>query len=554
MLTHLSIRNIVLIDRLELQFNGGLTVFTGETGAGKSILLDALGLALGHRADFSLIRKGANKASVTAQFDIHPDHPLWDMLITIDIDRDEDLIFRRLLRDDGKSSAYINDRLVSVGLLKQCSAQLIEIQGQFEGHGLLDVSTHINLIDRAAGHDKQLDKLRQNWHSLQTARDKLTAEREAQAKAREDEDWLRDAVGQLDQLDAKIGEENQLAQDHTRHLHSARITQSLQQALEMISGEGNALSNAARAQNLLERQSEVAGGLLDEAIAALNRAMTELNEAEAQITEAGHINEGNPEHLTALEERLHNLRAMARKHQIETDELPALQEKLTSRLAALDDGGDRLNQLVANEQHAYCDYCALADKLSENRQKTAKKLDQAMISELPPLKLEHAEFKTLFNKLDEPLWSEKGWDKVRFTANTNQGMAIGALDKIASGGELARFLLALKVVLAGNELPKTLIFDEVDSGVGGAVASAVGSRLARLGQYTQTIVVTHSPQVAGKGNNHLKLSKQESENGTVSTVTTLNGEARTEEIARMLSADKITVEARAAARNLLEPS
>jgi len=322
----------------------------------------------------------------------------------------------------------------------------------------------------------------------------------------------------------------------------------------MISGEGNALSNAARAQNLLERQSEVAGGLLDEAIAALNRAMTELNEAEAQITEAGHINEGNPEHLTALEERLHNLRAMARKHQIETDELPALQEKLTSRLAALDDGGDRLNQLVANEQHAYCDYCALADKLSENRQKTAKKLDQAMISELPPLKLEHAEFKTLFNKLDEPLWSEKGWDKVRFTANTNQGMAIGALDKIASGGELARFLLALKVVLAGNELPKTLIFDEVDSGVGGAVASAVGSRLARLGQYTQTIVVTHSPQVAGKGNNHLKLSKQESENGTVSTVTTLNGEARTEEIARMLSADKITVEARAAARNLLEPS
>jgi DNA repair protein RecN (Recombination protein N) len=551
MLVHLSITNIVLIERLSLDVSEGLTVMTGETGAGKSILLDALGLVLGSRANFDLIRAGTDKAQVTASFDLPNSHPVRAVLDEADIDASEMIVFRRQLRSDGKSSAHINDQPVSLTLLRQCGDMLVEIQGQFEGRGLLDTDSHLGLIDRAAGHQEDIQTLTAAWSELKQARDARIQATEDLARAREEEDWLRDAVQQLDQLGAEPDEERRLEEERGMHAHAARIADALQQADGLLSGESGAGLQTARALSLLDRQLDVAAESLTPTIEALSRAAAELEEAEAQLRDAGRSLNGNPERLSEIEERLHSLRAQARKHQVTVNDLPELHQSLQNRLAAMDDQSGFLAALAEAETAAYNHYCSFATKVSDARAKSAALIDAAVMSELPPLKLEAAYFKTDLTRLDEAKWGALGWDKCRFEASTNPGMSAGPIDRIASGGELARFLLALKVALSGNEPPKTLIFDEVDSGVGGAVAAAVGARLSRLGEKMQTLVITHSPQVAGKGHVHLRIAKKQAESGIVSYTEPLMRDARVEEIARMISGDVVTSEARAAAINLL---
>ena len=554
MLSRLSIRNVVLIEALDIEFQSGLTVLTGETGAGKSILLDALGLALGSRADFGLIRNEADRASVTAEFEIEAGHPVWDVLSEIGIDRADSLILRRQLRSDGKSPAHINDEAVSVNLLRQIGDMLVEIQGQFEGRGLLDPTTYLPLIDRAAGHQDALSTTARLWAELKAARAELEQMTDRLAHAREEEDWLRDAVEQLDMLAPASGEEDQLAAERQRHMHSTRIAEALQQAHVMLSDEDGISHMAGRAQAILERQAEVAAGALDPAIEALDRAVSELSEAESLLTEIGEQLDGDPNRLAEIDERLHQIRTQARKHKIEADELPALHETLIAQLAEMDDQSGALARLRQAEQDCLTAFKAQAEHLSAQRRQVAERLDQAVMAELPPLKLEAAAFHTDIQTLTDDRWSATGWDRVSFQARTNPGMPAGPIDKIASGGELARFLLALKVVLSENEPPKTLIFDEVDSGVGGAVAAAVGARLARLGQKMQTLVITHSPQVAGNGNQHLKIAKYQTGDQVISSTASLSQVERREEIARMLSGDQITEAARSAAAQLLGDS
>jgi DNA repair protein RecN (Recombination protein N) len=428
---------------------------------------------------------------------------------------------------------------------------LVEIQGQFEGRGLLDTDSHLGLIDRAAGHQEDIQTLTAAWSELKQARDARIQATEDLARAREEEDWLRDAVQQLDQLGAEPDEERRLEEERGMHAHAARIADALQQADGLLSGESGAGLQTARALSLLERQLDVAAGSLTPTIEALSRAAAELEEAEAQLRDAGRSLNGNPERLSEIEERLHSLRAQARKHQVTVNDLPELHHSLQNRLAAMDDQSGFLAALAEAETAAYNHYCSFATKVSDARAKSAALLDAAVMSELPPLKLEAAYFKTDLTRLDEAKWGALGWDKCRFEASTNPGMSTGPIDRIASGGELARFLLALKVALSGNEPPKTLIFDEVDSGVGGAVAAAVGARLSRLGEEMQTLVITHSPQVAGKGHVHLRIAKKQAESGIVSYTEPLMRDARVEEIARMISGDVVTSEARAAAINLL---
>ena len=552
MLTSLTVSNIVLIERLTLSFDGGLTVLTGETGAGKSILLDALGLALGSRADFRLIRDGADTAHVSAVFHPPQDHPVWERLAETDIPRDTELILRRRLKSDGKSSASINDVPVSATLLREVGDALVEIQGQFEGRGLLDTSTHITLLDRAAGHADILEKLRSGWDNwLQAQRNLAQAKRDLE-KARAEEEWLRDAVEQLDLLAPRAGEEDELSSERERLANVGRIGESLNAADDALFGDSGAQSSLGRALAALEKTAPLAGGILDEAKAALERADAELSEAGAAIGGAGHALESDPARLQTVDDRLHELRQQARKHDCTPDELADTHARLAASLAGIEDSAGALAALADNERQWRDYYRKIADVVAANRIKAAAVLDQAVSAELPPLKLEGATFTTAISNLPPEQFGPLGTQQVRFEASTNKGMKSGPIDRIASGGELARFLLALKVSLEGDEAPRTLIFDEVDSGVGGAVAAAVGERLARLGQSTQALVVTHSPQVAAKGNIHMKIAKTATDSGVFSGTEALDKDARTEEIARMLAGEEITAEARAAAVALLE--
>ena len=552
MLTSLTVSNIVLIERLTLSFDGGLTVLTGETGAGKSILLDALGLALGSRADFRLIRDGADTAHVSAVFHPPQDHPVWERLAETDIPRDTELILRRRLKSDGKSSASINDVPVSATLLREVGDALVEIQGQFEGRGLLDTSTHITLLDRAAGHADILEKLRSGWDNwLQAQRNLAQAKRDLE-KARAEEEWLRDAVEQLDLLAPRAGEEDELSSERERLANVGRIGESLNAADDALFGDSGAQSSLGRALAALEKTAPLAGGILDEAKAALERADAELSEAGAAIGGAGHALESDPARLQTVDDRLHELRQQARKHDCTPDELADTHARLAASLAGIEDSAGALAALADNERQWRDYYRKIADVVAANRIKAAAVLDQALSAELPPLKLEGATFTTAISNLPPEQFGPLGTQQVRFEASTNKGMKSGPIDRIASGGELARFLLALKVSLEGDEAPRTLIFDEVDSGVGGAVAAAVGERLARLGQSTQALVVTHSPQVAAKGDIHMKIAKTATDSGVFSGTEALDKDARTEEIARMLAGEEITAEARAAAVALLE--
>jgi DNA repair protein RecN (Recombination protein N) len=553
MLASLTIRDVVLIDRLELGFRPGLCVLTGETGAGKSILLDALGLALGMRAESGLVREGAGQAVVTAEFVLPAGHPARQILAEQGLDSagEDALVLRRVLAGDGRSRAFVNDQPASVGLLRQLGELLVEIEGQFAQRGLLDAATHRESLDVHGNHAGDLAALRAAWRDWRGARDARQEAEERLARARADEAYLRHALDELDALKPETGEELRLAESRSFLQQRERLGETLEAALLELAGDRGAERAVNAALRPLERLREKAGERLDPAVSALERAATELREAIAQVETA--LRDLGPagQSLEQLEERLFALRALARKHNVTVDALAPLREEIAAKVAALDDSGGELKKLKRREAETRNDYIAIAGKLGERRRAQAKALDVAVAKELKPLKLDKARFETVVTALPEAEWNEGGAERVHFEVQTNPGAPPGPLAKIASGGELARFLLALKVVLARGLSARTLVFDEVDSGIGGAVAAAVGERLHRLGASLQVLVVTHSPQVAAKGTHHWRVAKRQAASRTLTTVAELSAAERQEEIARMLSGSTITAEARAAAASLM---
>lgn len=559
MLTALAIRDVVLIDRLDLGFEIGLSVLTGETGAGKSILLDALGLALGARADSGLVRHGSTQASVTAEFDLAPDHPIDGALTEAGLDpREGPLILRRVITADGRSRAYVNDQPTSVGLLRQLGDGLVEVQGQFDQRGLMDPSTHRTTLDAFAGLSKQVAAVSDAWTAWRHAAETLRQAEAELARARVDEAWLRHAVAEFDTLAPEVGEETRLVDTRTMLASAEAVLEAMNAAAEALSGDGRTNAEAGadmaltHAQRALERVADKAGHRLAPALAALDRATAEVQDAIAEISSAAGDVEADSGRLGEIDDRLHAIRDLARKHNVEPEALSETHRHLADRLAALDSHGGNLAALVKAERTAHHAYEVNASALSVARAKAAKRLDKVLNAELPPLKLEKAGFETLVERLTEERWGPSGMDLVAFRVSTNPGTPPGPLAKIASGGELSRFLLALKVVLAEANPVPTLVFDEVDAGVGGAVAAAVGDRLVRLAGRLQILVVTHSPQVAAQGAHHWHVAKQETGESVATRVTALDSATRREEIARMLSGAAVTAEARAAARSLLD--
>ncbi|MFD2264282.1 DNA repair protein RecN [Lacibacterium aquatile] len=550
MLLRLGIRDVVLIDRLDLDFGSGLSVLTGETGAGKSILLDALGLALGARADSGLVRAGATQAVVTAAFEIPDTHPAWALLAENGLEREDELILRRTLSADGRSRATVNDQAISVGLLRQLGALLVEIQGQFDGHALMDSGTHRGILDAYGDLTSLVTASRATWREWAGVREAKRVAAEQLARVKAQEEYLRHVVGELDKLDPQEGEESELSATRARLQSREKLLGTLNNALSALAEEDGAEAKVASATRLLSRAGSDAGDL-DPILASLDRASSELADATetlARLLRDDGYSEGQ---LERLEDRLFALRAAARKHQVTGDELPALYQRLKEELAAVDNGEAGLKKLEASEAETRKAYLAAAEALSSARKASVLKLDAAVMAELPPLKLDRARFTTQVAKLPDNNWGPDGIDDVAFLIATNPGSNPGPLGKIASGGELSRFLLALKVVLAGVAPVPTLVFDEVDSGIGGATAAAVGERLARLGKDLQLLVITHSPQVAALGDAHLNVVKSTAEAGVSTTVLQLTTDQRREEIARMLSGSSITDEARAAASKLI---
>ena len=552
MLTELSIRDVVLIEALDLGFGPGLGVLTGETGAGKSILLDALGLALGGRGDSGLVRHGAAQAVVTATFD--PPAPGTPLMALLDengltIDAGEPLIIRRIVKADGGSRGFVNDQPASAGLLREMAPHLVEIHGQHDERGLLNPRGHRALLD-IFGRTEPAAVARA-WGVLRAAEAELaTARAEIDAAAR-DREWLEHTVGELTTLAPQPGEEETLAETRRSMQRAEKITDDLAAIDEFLEGSDGGLAKLRQAARVLER---IAGdhAALGEALAAVDRAVIEASVAEESLRDARAEMAYDPRALEDDEARLFELRAMARKHRVQPDDLAALADEMRARLERLDAGEGGIAKIEARVAAARKAFDAAADALTKRRLAAAKRLDVAVAGELAPLKLDAARFQTVVAPLGEEGWSAAGKDRVEFEISTNPGAPFAALTKIASGGELSRFILALKVALAEEGGASTMVFDEIDRGVGGAVASAIGERLARLALSTQLLVVTHSPQVAARGAKHLLIAKSSDGTVTRTGVRALSEDERREEIARMLSGAQITDEARAQAERLLE--
>jgi len=552
MLTGLAIRNIVLIEALDLAFESGLTVLTGETGAGKSILLDALGLALGMRADSALVRAGEAQASVTASFEAPAaGSPLALLLAENEIAQEpgEPLLIRRTLRADGGSRAFINDQPCSAALLRDVGAYLVEIHGQHDERGLLNPRGHMDLLDAFGGLDS--GAVRAAHAAWQEAEAQLEAARTALESAARERDYLAHAVAELTAFAPEPGEEEALAGERATMQKGARLTEDLAALDDLLGGSDGALARLRQAARRLDRiapEHELLAG----ALAAFDRAVIEAADAEDLLERASEALTVDPARLDAIETRLFDLRALARKHQVAADDLAALAAEMSAQLARIDAGEAGLAELEAAAKQARGAYEAAAQALSAARQVAAGRLDVAMAGELVPLKLDAARFRTDVERLPEGQWRANGHDRVEFMISTNPGAPFAPLTRIASGGELSRFILALKVALAAQGSAGTMIFDEIDRGVGGAVAGAIGERLARLAGDAQVIVVTHSPQVAARGQGHLLIAKSSEGTITRTGVHPLNEAERREEIARMLSGAAITDEARAQADRLLE--
>jgi DNA repair protein RecN (Recombination protein N) len=556
MLTALSIRDVVLIERLDLGFGPGLTVLTGETGAGKSILLDSLGLALGARAEQGLVRAGAEHISVAAVFAPPPDHPALALLAEQGIAAEDEIVLRRVVTRDGRSRAFANDAPVGVALLRRLGALLVEVQGQHDQMGLADPAGHGALLDAYGVAPTLRAAVAARHRAWRDAAAALAAAQAAIEAAQRDQDWLTHAVSELETLAAEPGEETRLA-EHRQNLQQAeRRAEAIASALAEIAPRDRRSANPAAALRAAERAlhrllGPDGGGPVAPALAALETAETALAEAETLLTRLAQASEPDPRLLERTEERLFALRAAARKHAVAVTELPDLLATLRGRLAALESGEAEIAALARAAATARAGYVEACAALSAARREAAARLDKAVSRELPPLKLERAKFVTSVETLDETAWGPQGADAVRFLIATNPGQEPGPLGRIASGGELSRLLLALKVVLAGGGTAATLVFDEVDAGIGGATAAAVGERLSRLAALVQVLLVTHSPQVAARGASHLRVLKLAARGYAETRVETLHGEARREEIARMLAGERITEAARAAADSLL---
>ncbi len=554
MLAALAIRDIVLIDRLDLAFRPGLAVLTGETGAGKSILLDALGLALGARADAALVRQGAaGPASVTATFELPGGHAALGLLAGHGLDAPEPgepLILRRTLTADGKSRAFVNDQPVGVAVLREIGDALVEIEGARGDVGLMNVELHRDALDAFGGLAAHAAEVREAWRAWRACLAALEEARAARERSASEEEYLRHVAAELDALDPKPGEDAALAEKRALLGAVGKIAEALETAQAALA-EGGVERGLATARRALDRVASQAGGRLDAVLAALDRAAAETAEAASALDKAGASLDLDPRALERAEERLFALRAAARRHSTTVDMLPELRESFAGRLAALEDGGAGLAQLTKDEAAARAAYLRAAGALSEGRAKAAARLDKAVAAELPALKLDKASFATAREPLPESQWSEHGTERVRFAVATNPGAPPGPIGRIASRGEMSRFLLALRVVLAEAGAVPTLVLDEVDSGIGGATAAAVGERLRRLGARIQLLVVTHSPQVAASGTTHWRIVKGAAKGIAVTRAEALDDATRTEEIARMLAGARITDEARAAAASLM---
>ena len=548
MLRALEIRDMLIIDQLELELRPGLNVLTGETGAGKSILLDSLGFVLGWRGRAELVRQGAAQGEVIAVFELDQDHPAQRILSDAGLPGGGELILRRINTSDGRKTAWVNDRRASGDVLRALSDVLIELHGQQDDRGLLNPKGHRVLLDAFGGYHAKRAAVQAAWRAMAEARTSLQSLENQVAAGRAEEDFLRHAVKELDTLRPEPGEDARLDTRRRMMQGAEKIRDDIVRAHQLLGFEGGegALNDAAR---WLDGVVDQADGALDEPIAALSRALVELGEAQSGVERVLASLEFNPSELEETEERLFAIRALARKHGVAPDDLGAFAADLRDRLAALDAGDAGLGALQTALSDAEDRYATAADALTAARLKAAKSLDKAVMAELAPLKMDRAVFATQVSAIDP---GPHGQDGVTFTVATNPGAPAGALNKIASGGELSRFLLALKVCLTGSHPGRTLIFDEIDRGVGGATADAVGRRLAALAKKGQVLVVTHSPQVAARGAHHWRVEKHVRRGATLSTVTSLLEPDRVDEIARMLSGDTVTSEARAAARALLD--
>lgn len=552
MLTRLSIRNVVLIEALDLDFAGGLGVLTGETGAGKSILLDALGLVLGARADSGLVRAGEDQASVTASFEFGAlPHGIATILgeAELDVEPGEPLLIKRRVKADGGSKAFVNDQPVSAALLRELAGHLVELHGQHDDRGLVNPRGHRALLDRFARAD--VAGVEAAWDKWRTAREALDGARAAIARAAEDRDLLLAHLAELTALEPQEGEEEQLAEARAAMQKGEKLTDDLEALRALWAGSDSALANLRGAARRLDR---IAGEhpLLGEALAALDRAVIEASEAEEKLERAAEALAHDPAALDRIETRLFDLRAAARKHQCQVDDLPARMRDMRQALDAIEGGEAEISALEQAAAAAEAEYRAKAEALSAQRSEAAQRLDAAVAGELAPLKLDAARFRTAVTPQPEERWGPSGMDAVEFLISTNPGADFAPLAKIASGGELSRFILALKVALAEEGGAATVIFDEIDRGVGGAVASAIGERLARLADGGQLLAVTHSPQVAARGSQHYMIAKSSEGTVTRTSVQLLDVSGRQEEIARMLSGAEVTPEARAQADRLLE--
>jgi DNA repair protein RecN (Recombination protein N) len=553
MLARLSIRDIVLIDRLDIDFVAGLSVLTGETGAGKSILLDAFTLALGARGDASLVRQGAAQGQVTAVFEVAASHPAHAVLEQNDIACDEGLILRRVQFADGRTRAFVNDQPVSVQVLKQLGAALVEIHGQHDERALVDVATHRALLDAFGGLEAQAAAVGRAWTTYRAADEAVSAHRARVEQARREADWLRHAVEELTRLKPEEGEETSLAGRRTMMMQADKIAEDLRDAHEVVAGNRSPVAALAAAIRRLERRQAQMPNLIAPTVKAVDTAITALEEARGHLDAALREADFDPRELDRIEERLFALRAAGRKFNVPVDDLAGLAARYSSDLAVLDAGAEALAGLEARAREAGDHYRERANALSAARKRAAQKLDKAVNAELKPLKLERAQFTTMIDSTPEGGGPE-GIDRVEIWVQTNPGTRPGPLMKVASGGELARFLLALKVVLADRGSAPTLVFDEIDTGVGGAVADAIGLRLARLAGDVQVMAVTHAPQVAARADRHFRISKDSLDRGkrVTTRIAEVAADGRREEIARMLSGAEITAEARAAAERLIQ--
>ena len=548
MLRQLAIQNVVLVERVELEFERGLGVLTGETGAGKSILLDALGLALGSRAETGLVRAGQEGAAVSAELELEPDHPAHALLREqgVEVDAGEPLIIRRTLKSDGGSRAFIGGSPVPAGLLRDVGALAVEIHGQHDDRGLLNPKGHRALLDAFGKLDTGAVAIA--WAEVTRIETELAQARADAAAAERDREFLEHASAEIEALAPEEGEETHLAEERAAMQAGLKAGESLTGLDELLGGSEGALALLRQAARRIERGA-AEHPLLAEALASLDRAVIEASEAEDRIARAADALAFDPARLEQVETRLFEIRALARKHRVEPDALAALGEQMREQLAAIDAGGERIAELDRELLAARQTYAAAADSLSRQRHEAAARLDAAVMAELHPLKLDSAKFRTAIAPV-EP--GPSGTDRVEFEVSTNPGAPFGPLTRIASGGELSRFILALKVALAEAGTAATMIFDEVDRGVGGAVASAIGERLARLAEQSQVLVVTHSPQVAARASHHYRIEKSHGPDGTRTSVRKLDEAERREEIARMLSGAAITDEARAQASRLLD--